>query len=496
MLKYLLPFITSFLLCVFFICLSLVFFGKKVSKNRSSFRHVRKNIIRWGGLAIIFSFNLSILLNKDLYIPLELWGIMIISLFILAVGIWDDIKELSWKIQFLFQSFIAGLVFLFGVRIHYLVNPFSGQIINLDSGWLMGVSFIIGLVWILLLMNAMNWLDGIDGLSGGVTFIAFLTIFFLSLKAEVNQPPMAIMSIILAGSILGFLVFNFNPGKILAGTAGSMFMGFSLAALAVFSGTKIATTLLVLFLPIVDFLWVIWERWKKGQSIFIPDKNHLHFKLLEMGWSQRKIALSFYVITGLIAMVALNTRAIGKSITLILSAVIMALALLTINRIVSKKNLIKNNSKIGGYNFKNKKPLLFILVFVFIILAFFYINKPADSKKTTIRLGQEFFLAEIADNPEKREKGLSGRKELCEKCAMLFFFDNPDNRNFWMKDMQFDIDVIWVKGNKIVDIRSNVSHSKGEQEKIHSPEMADKIIEVRAGKSENLRLKIGDEVGL
>ncbi|GAH05001.1 unnamed protein product, partial [marine sediment metagenome] len=75
----------------------------------------------------------------------------------------------------------------------------------------------------------MNWLDGIDGLSGGVAFIAAVTIFILSLKPEVNQPPVGIISLALAGSILGFLIFNFYPAKILAGTSGAMFMGFSLA---------------------------------------------------------------------------------------------------------------------------------------------------------------------------------------------------------------------------------------------------------------------------
>ena len=127
----------------------------------------------------------------------------------------------------------------------------------------------------------------------------------------------------------------------MAGTAGSMFMGFALATLAIFSGTKIATTLLILTVPLVDFLWVIWERWKKKQSIFIPDKNHLHYKLLELGWSQKKIAVSFYIITGIIAIIALNTRAIGKSITLFLFVIIMVLMLIGINKYFRSRQSIK-----------------------------------------------------------------------------------------------------------------------------------------------------------
>lgn len=340
MIKYIIPFLTAFFLTALFVFLILLFFKKNIFKKREESRHLqRKNkVFRSGGLAVILAFNLAILLNNDLYISLELWSVMLVSLLIAFFGFWDDICELSWKIQLLFQILAATLVFLFGVRIHYIVNPFSEKIIELNQSWLIAISFFVSLVWIILLMNAMNWSDGIDGLSGGVSLIGILTIFFLSLKTEVNQPPMAIIAMILAGGILAFLIFNFNPGKILAGTAGSMFMGFSLAVLAIFSGTKIATTLLVLAVPIIDFLWVIGERWKKGKSIFIPDKNHLHYKLMELGWSQRKIVLIFYLITGIIAIVALNTRAIGKSITLLLATIIMLLVLVWINKIILRQS--------------------------------------------------------------------------------------------------------------------------------------------------------------
>ncbi len=495
MLKYLIPFITSFLLSIFFICLAFLFFKKNISEGRDSFRHIHKNIFRWGGLAIIFSFNLAILLNRDLYISFELWGIMVASLLILVVGIWDDIRELSWKIQLLFQSLIAGLVFLFGIRIQYLVNPFAGQMIQLDSGWLIGISFLAGLIWILLLMNAMNWLDGIDGLSGGVTLIAAATIFFLSLKAEVNQPPMAIIAMILGGSILGFLIFNFNPGKIMAGTAGSMFMGFALAALAIFSGTKIATTLLVLFIPIVDLLWVVWERWKKGKSIFIPDKNHLHHKLLELGWSQRRIALSFYATTGLIAVVALNTRALGKSITLILFAVLMLLFLITISKVISGQKITPEKNKIW------KKILLIGLGLLILVSISFFVykrhtilySKPGN-EITEIKLGQEIFLVETVKSPEEKEKGLSGRESLCQRCAMLFLFDDSAVRKFWMKDMHFDLDILWLNKGEIIKISPNISHQKGGKESISSAEEVDGIIEINSGMSEKLGLKVGDKI--
>ncbi|MDP3957782.1 MAG: undecaprenyl/decaprenyl-phosphate alpha-N-acetylglucosaminyl 1-phosphate transferase, partial [bacterium] len=108
------------------------------------------------------------------------------------------------------------------------------------------------------------------------------------------------------------------PARILAGTVGSMFLGFLVATLAVIAGTKIATALLVLSLPIADAFFVIWQRLREGVSIFQPDKRHLHYKLMELGWSERRIAWFFFGVTALIALIALNTQALGKFLALLL----------------------------------------------------------------------------------------------------------------------------------------------------------------------------------
>lgn len=286
---------------------------------------------------MVITFNLAIIFNKDLVMSPGLLGVMVASVLLLLIGVWDDIREIYWKIQFFFQIAIAIMVFIMGVRIYYVTNPLTGGILQLDSG--IGVIFSVALViaWIVLMINSMNWLDGIDGLSGGITFIGAMTILFLSLKPEVNQPPMAILSVIVAGSSLAFLIFNFYPSRILAGTSGSMFMGFILAALAIFAGTKIATSILVMSIPVIDFLWVIGERIRHKKSIFSPDRAHLHYKLLDLGWSQKKTALYFYAITILISVVALNTRFIGKSITLLVTVVIVGTSLYIINRKISAK---------------------------------------------------------------------------------------------------------------------------------------------------------------
>ena len=253
----------------------------------------------------------------------------------------DDLKELYWKIQFFIQVAVAILVFIMGIRIYYITNPLTGGVLKLDSDF--GIIFSAALVifWIVLVMNAINWSDGIDGVASGITFITATTIFILSFRPEVNQPPIAIICAILMGAILGFLIFNFNPSMIMAGTAGAMFMGFSLAVMSIFSGTKVATAILVLAVPITDFLWVIGERLRNKRSIFLPDKNHLHYKLMELGWSQKKIVGSYWTVTIMVAIVALNTRAIGKGVALITVAVIMSGILVFVNKKIA---LLKSHS--------------------------------------------------------------------------------------------------------------------------------------------------------
>jgi len=338
MIKYLIPFATSFIFTILLVSAA-KFFAKKINwSGRNSTRHIHSdNVFRVGGIAMIIAFNLAILFNRDLFITVQLYGIMIASLLILAVGVWDDVREVFWETQFFYQISAAILVFIFGLRIYSLTNPITGGVLNFNVGPGVVLSILLVIFWIVVMINSMNWLDGVDGLSGGVSFICAITIFILSLQPEVNQPPVAILALIFSGATLGFLFFNFYPSIVLAGTAGSMFMGFFLAALAIFAGTKIATAILVLSLPIIDFVWVIGERIRRRASIFKADKNHLHHKLLELGWSQRKIALHFYAITILIAIVALNTRAIGKSITLGITVVIMVSALVIINKKLAQK---------------------------------------------------------------------------------------------------------------------------------------------------------------
>lgn len=314
------PLLISFALTVSvcLILLSLPFFRERIW--RQSERHSGKHqISRLGGIALLVGFFLAVLFDRHLVVSREIMALLFGSAVVGLVGIWDDFQELSFKTQGFFQVILTVLLFVFGIRITTIKNPFGEVIVLPEQGVLpLLVGFILLLLWMSLVLNAVNWLDGLDGLLGSVTIITFLTIFFLSLKPEVNQPPVALLALIGAGVTAGFLFFNLHPARILAGTSGALFLGFLIAALSVIAGTKIATSLLVLALPIADALWVIGERLRAGVSIFQADQRHLHYRLRNLGWRESRITWFFSLLTGIIAVIALSTQALGKFFALLL----------------------------------------------------------------------------------------------------------------------------------------------------------------------------------
>lgn len=324
---YLFPFLTA--LVISLIACRLIIWGTKYcpTKTRIGKRHSHsREVSRFGGIAIIISFAIALLVDRNLVLTEQLNAVLFASCLILVFGLVDDIFEISWKKQFILQLVAVIVVCSAGVGIRYLMNPLGGTV-QMTSGMSLAVGYALAGSWIMLLMNSLNWIDGTDGLSGGISAIAALVIFLLSLKPEVYQPPIAIVSVALLGALVGFLIFNIYPAKIMAGTSGSLFMGFILASLSIVAGTKIATTLLVLSIPILDALWVVFERIRSGASIFEADTRHMHHRLLDLGWSHRSIWVFFCSITALIAVIALNTRAMGKAYSILLvSLIILAIS--------------------------------------------------------------------------------------------------------------------------------------------------------------------------
>jgi Glycosyl transferase family 4 len=159
--------------------------------------------------------------------------------------------------------------------------------------------------WIIGMMNSINWIDGLDGLSSGVAFIAAVTLGLISLTTQVGQPLIAVLCFALAGSLLGFLRWNFHPATIFTGTSGVQFVGYTLAVLSVLGTAKVAVALLVLGVPIIDTFWIIVRRLSERRSPFTPDRTHIHHRLLDLGLSHRQTVLVIYGICVALAVLAL-----------------------------------------------------------------------------------------------------------------------------------------------------------------------------------------------
>lgn len=275
---------------------------------------------RLGGLAIYASFFISLLISIYLDPALHPFssmhpqrGVMlVISLtIVLIIGIWDDIRSVSPAKKFLGQFFAAAIVYAAGFRISAITSPLD---LNL---WHLGIfEFPATILWIVGITNAFNLIDGLDGLASGVAFIVALTISIISfLKGDVTT---AMMALLLAGAVLGFLRYNFNGAKIFLGDSGSLFLGFLLAILSMQSSTKgsaafsLLVPVLTLGLPIMDTMLAMIRRFLRsivpGQqgsksflskmvTMFLPDRGHIHHQLIARGLSHRTVVLLLYVVS-------------------------------------------------------------------------------------------------------------------------------------------------------------------------------------------------------
>lgn len=277
-------------------------------------------IPRLGGVAIYISFFLTLLilflLNPAFHFfdQLEAQKEIMLGaslLLVLLLGIWDDVHSLNPRQKFIVQLLAFNIVYFAGFRVSSITSPFGEGIIELGI-----FDYPITLLWIVGVTNAFNLIDGLDGLASGVAMIASLTIFSISLiKGDMN---MAIMILILAGAVLGFLRYNFNPARIFLGDSGSLFLGFSLAVLSMQSSTKgsaavaIIVPVLALGFPIMDTLLSMARRFlrsllpsqgksvtflRKLDQIFLPDRGHIHHQLIARGLSHRSVVLVLYFVS-------------------------------------------------------------------------------------------------------------------------------------------------------------------------------------------------------
>jgi UDP-GlcNAc:undecaprenyl-phosphate GlcNAc-1-phosphate transferase len=255
-----------------------------------------------GGIVIYFSFSITILItsfllrqDSNLELLLYLPGILIGSLVLVIFGILHDTREMAPPIKLFGQIMVALIIFFSGIRIESVTNPFGGQIELFYP-----LSLLVTVIWIVALINAINLIDGLDGLAAGITAIASLVLFFISLaKDDISS---MFLCLVLFGSCLGFLRYNFYPAKIFMGDTGSMFLGLILGIISIQGINKMAITvalmipITVLAIPIYDTALSIFRRFISKKDIFKPDREHIHYRLLNMGITHRHVVLLLYFI--------------------------------------------------------------------------------------------------------------------------------------------------------------------------------------------------------
>jgi UDP-GlcNAc:undecaprenyl-phosphate GlcNAc-1-phosphate transferase len=236
---------------------------------------------------------------------------------------------LSPRAQLFWQVVITSIVVLWGWRIAYISQPFSSGIIRLDTialGPLVLPGSILTILWLLLLMNAINWLDGVDGLATAVSIIALMTLALLTLLPSIQDSRTLTIALLGSGAAIGFLIWNFPPARVFLGTSGSWFLGLYIGLVAILTGGKIVTTLLVLAIPVVDLFFVIIQRLLTGQPPWQGDKNnHLHHRLLNVGLSPRTIVIFASVLSLLLAYGALTLQTRQKIIALFVAVIMLSL---------------------------------------------------------------------------------------------------------------------------------------------------------------------------
>jgi len=285
-----------------------------------------------GGLAIFIGFVVAVLINIEL--SRQLAALLIGCSILVVIGVIDDIRGLSPWAKLGWQFLAAGVALAGGIGITSFTNPFGGQIV-LDH-WRYAVSLgsfhfhltplanALSLLWMVGLANTINFLDGLDGLACGVSGIAAMIMFVLSVGPRVHQPGVALLAIILAGAAFGFLPYNFYPARIFMGDSGAYFLGLALAMLAIYSGAKLATATLVLGFPIIDAMWAVTRRLWRRTSPFRADRGHFHHLLLDVGLTQRQSVLMIYGVSAAFGTVALYAGSFAKLIALTVLMFLMA----------------------------------------------------------------------------------------------------------------------------------------------------------------------------
>jgi UDP-GlcNAc:undecaprenyl-phosphate GlcNAc-1-phosphate transferase len=278
-------------------------------------QHTRR-VARTGGIALYISFVVAILISQSLNLPrsdpnesTRLIGLLIGATIMFVFGLIDDRLELKPGWQFVVQ-FIASIVAIGSlIIVERFNNPLTNKLIVIEQLWII---IPLTLFWLMGMMNTVNWLDGLDGLAAGISAIFSIILLLAMLRETAAQQPQISLTplpLALLGATLGFLPYNFQPARIFMGSSGAMMLGFVLGAMGIIGGAKVATVLLVLAVPILDVAWLIVSRIQHHRSPMQGGRDHLHFRLLDLGLSQRQIVIGYWIVSALFGALALLIEA-------------------------------------------------------------------------------------------------------------------------------------------------------------------------------------------
>lgn len=338
-----LPFVISLIISLCLIPLTIWIFTKLGfvidPKKTPHPAHIHRTPVPKGGglaifLAVFVTMSLLMHLDKHLTAIAVAAGITVIA------GLIDDIRGMNPYLRLGINFLAVGIIVASGIGISFISNPFGG-IIDLSQPrigfdflgthheiWILADLF--ALLWIPILMNAINWSSGVDGQISGVVAIAAIIVGIISLtySADITQWPVAALAFALAGAFAGLTVFHFYPQKIMPGYSATSLAGLLLGVISILATAKVGTVLVVLGVPLIDFVYLTIKRIVSGKSPVWGDMSHLHHKLLEMGWGKRRIALFYWLVTAILGVAAVKFEARSKLLIMIVLVILMLVFIL------------------------------------------------------------------------------------------------------------------------------------------------------------------------
>lgn len=346
-----LPFITAFVITATATYFSLPIIKRlgiiddpKVHKHPAIIH--KKPIPRGGGIPLF----IGMFATSIFFLPFTPMVSMLFfaSFLALTIGVLDDKYDISPYLRFGINILCAVLIVAVGANIPFITNPFGGILhldaINLPFLNVINLPNIVAVIWIVWVINMLNWSKGVDGQMPGIVAISAIVIGILSLRftaSDQNALIATILSFIIGGSALGFLLFNFYPARIFPGY-GATSVYLLLAVVSILSGVKLATAIMVMAVPMIDGIFTIIRRVITGHSPFWHDNKHLHHLLLRLGFNQPRIALFYWIVSAIFGLFSLMLPSRGKLFAILMIIIIVGGTILTLHLFTRVDNEKKN----------------------------------------------------------------------------------------------------------------------------------------------------------